>query len=233
MITEESFPLVSVIIPVWKDDQALIDLVSKLTANQRVEWIVAAVNPSDRLRRAAENFGAVVVECPTPSRGQQMNAGAAVARGSLLCFHHADTFLDCRHLKALMMASANAEVAGGAFYRQLDNRHQWALPFNRVVRWWDRHFGLLMGDQSIFVRTQVYSDMNGYANIPLMEDVEFSRRFRKRHRVTMLDPALASSDRRSRRLGSWKTTGINLVFLTLFRLGVSPERLHRWYYTVK
>jgi hypothetical protein len=32
------------------------------------------------------------------------------------------------------------------------------------------------------------------------------------------------------RLGAWRTTVQNGLFIVLYKLGVSPVRLHRWYY---
>ena len=71
--------------------------------------------------------------------------------------------------------------------------------------------------------------MGGFADIPLMEDIEFSRRLRKMGLV-LLDPPVGSSARRHRMIGSWRTTLQNIAIMVLYRLGVSPQRLHRWYY---
>jgi hypothetical protein len=72
--------------------------------------------------------------------------------------------------------------------------------------------------------------MGGFADIPLMEDLEFSRRLRRLGSVVLLDPPLWSSPRRFRRQGNWRTTLLNMAFIGLFYLGVDPCTLHRWYY---
>jgi hypothetical protein len=63
-----------------------------------------------------------------------------------------------------------------------------------------------------------------------MEDVEFSRRLRAAGKIAVLDPPVASSARRHLRKGAWRTTIQNGLFIVLYNVGVSPYRLHRWYY---
>ena len=72
--------------------------------------------------------------------------------------------------------------------------------------------------------------MGGFADIPLMEDLEFSRRLRRLGNAVLLDPPLWSSPRRFRRQGNWRTTLLNMALIGLFYLGVDPCTLHRWYY---
>ena len=65
-----------------------------------------------------------------------------------------------------------------------------------------------------------------------MEDVEFSRRLRRSGKVVLLDPPMRTSPRKQIEQGAWRVTLRNLLFLILFRLGVSAERLHRRYYAL-
>jgi GT2 family glycosyltransferase len=63
-----------------------------------------------------------------------------------------------------------------------------------------------------------------------MEDVEFSRRLRRAGRVVIVDPPIRTSPRHHIENGAWRTTIRNGLFLLLFKLGVSAERLHAIYY---
>lgn len=224
-------PLVSLIVPIWGDDDLAADLVERLSLDPAVgEWIIAAVEPSERLCNL-ERWGAIrLVVCGEPSRGRQMNLGAARAHGSLLCFHHADSDLLPQHFHALSAAANDDSIVGGAFHRGFDDRHPWMKKWERGVRRLSAAFGPLFGDQSIFVKTDSFSKMGGFADIPLMEDIEFSHRLRRAGRIVLLDPPIWSSPRRFRRIGSWRTTMMNATFIMLFYLGISPHRLHHWYY---
>jgi hypothetical protein len=46
----------------------------------------------------------------------------------------------------------------------------------------------------------------------------------------MLDPPIRTSARKHLSQGPWRTTGRNAAILLLYHCGVSPTRLHRWYY---
>jgi uncharacterized protein len=224
-------PLISLIVPVWNDDELVVDLVSGLPVVPGLaEWVVAAVQPGERLFELHRQGMVCLVSCDKPSRGRQMNAGAAEARGSLLCFHHADSELRPEHLSALEKTARNEAILGGAFHRRFDDRRTFVVWWESFIRRVNSFAGPLFGDQSIFVRSSVFERMGGFADIPLMEDLEFSRRLRRLGSTVLLDPPLWSSPRRFRRLGNWRTTLLNMVFIGLFYLGVDPCRLHRWYY---
>ena len=219
-------PLISLIVPVWGDDDLVVKLVSGLpTATEICEWIVVAVEPAESLKDLDRRGMIRLISCDQPSRGRQQNLGAAVARGQLLCFHHADSELRPEHLAALARVAKNEAIIGGAFHRRFyPPRMLWREPLVRCV---DSLVGPLFGDQSLFVRTTVFRDMGGFANFRLMEDVEFSRRLRRIGRVELLDPPLWSPPRRP---GTWQTAIRNATLICLYYLGIEPRTLHRWYY---
>ncbi len=224
-------PLVALIVPVWSDDVLIVDLIKRMQVDREtVEWIVAAVEPSESLSELERSGRIRLIVCEKPSRGAQMNAGAKIARASLLCFHHADSELESEHLASLIAAARTEGIIGGAFHRQFDDRRFWMKWWESLLRRISKAAGPLFGDQSLFVKTDVFRQLGGFADIPLMEDIEFSRRLRRRGRITLLDPPVWSSPRRFRRLGNVRTLLVNAVLITLFYLSVSPETLHRWYY---
>lgn len=220
---------ISIIVPCWRDDAVAETAATRWLDHERVcEVLVATVgrpefgsSPSPAVR---------IVRCPRAGRGIQMNAAAQVAAGDVLLFHHADTELTDEHLCSLATAMRDPAVAGGAFRRHFDERH----PRLRWLEPWEarrcRSFGPVFGDQSIFVRRRVFEALGGFAEVPLMEDVEFSCRLRRYAGLTILDPAIRSSARKHLRHGRWCTTLTNTLLLLLYILGVSPHRLHGWYY---
>jgi len=223
--------LISLIVPVWNDDELLVDLVSSLQVTPDLaEWVVVAVRPGQTLCELNRHGIIRLISCNKPSRGIQMNAGAAHARGPLLCFHHADSELRLEHLNALKQTASNDLILGGAFHRYFDDRRASVVLWESLVRRMNSFVGPLFGDQSIFVKASVFKRLGGFADIPLMEDIEFSRRLRRLGGIVLLDPPLWSSPRRFRRLGKWRTTLLNGSFIGLFYLGVDPYTLHRWYY---
>jgi hypothetical protein len=222
-------PLISLIVPVWEDDDLAANLVNNLPITAELaEWVVVAVRPGQSLCDLEQRGVIRLISCDRPSRGRQMNAGARAARGTLLCFHHSDTELRPEHLDALAQVAASQAILGGAFHRRFRvQRMLWREP---IIRWLSSLGGPFFGDQSIFVRASVFQKLGGFADIPLMEDLEFSRRLRRLGRVALLDPPLWSPPRRLGRLGTWWRTLRNTAFIGLFYLGVDPHTLHRWYY---
>ena len=221
----------SVVIPCWDDAEALRETLKAFGSLWGIdEVVVADASEAAECREIAAASFARVVRCPAPSRGGQMNAGAAVATGDLLVFHHADSILTQGHVEALRSLKDRPEVVGGAFHRKFSDRHWWLRWLERVNRVLSTHGGTLYGDQTLFVRRAPFARMGGFAEIPLMEDVEFSKRLRRLGPVVVLDPPMASSVRRFERLGAWRTSVQNGAALLLFRFGVSPRWLHAWYY---
>lgn len=216
---------ISVVIPSWGDAQNLHRLLPKLSSVHEVIVVEAERDPEFS---AANNV--TLLHCDVPSRGKQMNDGARIATGDVLVFLHADAELRSTHLEAITRAMENTEIIGGAFYRQFDERHPHLRRFEGVARFLTRNDGTLFGDQTVFVRRNAFRQLGGFAEIPLMEDVEFSRRLRAAGRVVILDPPIRTSARRHLEHGAWRTTIRNGAFLLLFKLGVSAETLHAVYY---
>ena len=222
---------ISVVIPTWRDTENLGELLPALAAQERVaETIVVDASGDGRAEQIALASGATFIPCSVPNRGEQMNLGAAASSGDVIVFQHCDAGLEETHLAAIQDALADPRIVGGAFFRKFDRRHPLLMWLESIARFLTCHGGTLYGDQSIFVRRAVFEKLGGFAKIPLMEDVEFSRRLRGAGKIAVLDPPVASSARRHLRKGAWRTTIQNGSFIVLYNLGVSPHRLHRWYY---
>ena len=222
---------ISVIVPCWNDEEALRQCLADLRGLRGIfEIIVADASDNGDCVQAAEETGATLVRCAKPNRGAQMNAGANCASGTVLLFHHADSSLTQPHVDSLHGALEDSRIAGGAFHRKFDGRHERLRWLEPIVRVSSTLGGTLYGDQSIFVRHDRFLALGGYAEIPLMEDIEFSKRLRRAGCVAVLDPPMHSSPRKAARRGTWRTTIENACLILLYRLGASPHRLHRWYY---
>jgi rSAM/selenodomain-associated transferase 2 len=202
-------PLVSVVVPVYQDENALARLQSQFGPDSRVELIVAAPPPL--------------------GRGAQMNAGAARATGRWLLFLHADCRLPEGWIEAFAQATRDPGVIGGWFRFALDSPHWQARVIERLVAVRVRLLKLPYGDQGIFVRRDVFTRLGGYREWPLMEDVDFVRRLMAAGRISELPLPLVTSARRWDRDGWFRRSSRNLVLVSLYFAGISPTRLARWY----
>ena len=224
--------MISVIVPVFRDGEALGRALAALDANNEqgtprdgVEIIVSATD-EDRDRLAALRAARrdiIWIEAPR-GRARQMNAGAAVARGAWLVFLHADTLLPRGWHRAVESAERSGAIAG-CFRFALDSRHPFARIIEVGVRWRVALFGLPYGDQAIFVRREVFESMGGYADIPIMEDVDLVWRLRETGRLVPASYRAVTSARRWERDGWLRVTARHLCLILLYFAGVSPERL--------
>jgi len=231
-------PLVSVVIPVLHDTSELTSLLEALVPGQgdaadssaTYEVIVANGDLDDEsLRPLQKRFPDVEWVEGSPGRGRQMNRGAGLATGRWLLFLHADTRPDPGWVEAMQRAD-QSESVGGAFTLQIESPAVIARVLERAVGLRLRLFGLPYGDQGIFVRRQVFEEEGGYAELPIMEDIELVRRLRRRGPMTWSSVAVRVSARRWDRDGWVRRSALNILLAGLFFSGVSPRRLARGYY---
>ena len=158
-----------------------------------------------------------------------MNVGARSGRGRWFLFLHADTRVPSEWLKELQRAEIDPSIVAGSFQFQLDSAAWQARMIERAVRWRVRWLDLAYGDQALFVRRDAFHAVGGYREWPLMEDVDFVRRLTSAGKTLELPLTLLTSARRWRRDGWVVRSARNLVILSLFFAGVSPQQLARWY----
>ena len=165
-------------------------------------------------------------------RGQQLNAGAAVANGCWLLFLHADAQLEPDALNQIQQLTDRKHIVGGCFQvRCLEpNAPRCVKLINRMCDWRSSAFGIIYGDQGMFVRTQVFRRIGGFAPIPLMEDLEFSQRLRNAGRTILLRSPIRVSSRRWLRHGPVRTLVGNWLHQLAYVRGADPHRLHQAYY---
>jgi hypothetical protein len=104
--------------------------------------------------------------------------------------------------------------------------------FLRVFDLRSRGLGLPYGDQGLGVRRETFEAVGGFPEIPLMEDVAFARECRRRGRIHRLRLEITTTARRFERR-PLRTGLMFFTFPTLYRLGVEPETLARWYGNVR
>ncbi len=223
--------MITVIIPALNEEMHITRCIeSLLSSGFSGEIIVADGGSVDRTRETAlRHTGVVVIDSPK-GRGVQMNAGSAAAAGDVLLFLHADTMLEPGWAEELRALLDGPSFVGGAFSFSMDNP---SLKYRFVEAWVRlrcRIFDLPYGDQAIFIRKNVFQPLGGYKEIPLMEDVDLISRMKKQGRIAVLRKKAITSGRRWAKKGLIRTALINQMTMLLYQLGVSPDRLARFYY---
>ncbi len=165
-----------------------------------------------------------------PGRALQMNQAAAQAQGDWLLFLHADSQLPTDFV-ALWQRQVIAEGRGwGRFDVALSGNHRLLRLVERMMNLRSRLTSIATGDQAIFVRRALFEELGGFASIPLMEDVELSKRLKRTGRPLCLTSKLVTSSRHWEQRGVTRTILLMWKLRLLFFIGVSPERLVSQYY---
>ena len=232
MVAVHDAPLVTIVIPVLNDAAALAGTLAALPAEPAAEIVVVDGSETDDAAMEAlrTRYPHVTWLRSAPGRGLQMNEGARRARGRWLVFLHADTRLGDGCLDALRRIDGQPAIVGGSFRFVLDSPVPQARWIERGVWLRVRIFDLPYGDQALFARRIVFQEMGGYRELPLMEDVEFVRRLRRRGRLAHVDVPAITSARRWELDGWLRRTVDNVLLTLLYFAGYPPERLARRYH---
>lgn len=221
----------SIIVPVLNEAARLPALLVGLAPfREAAEVIVVDGGSTDGSAEAARAAGWARVLAAPRGRARQMNAGAAAACGEVLLFLHADTSLPPTALEDIRAALADPPVVGGRFDVRLDSPRPIYRAVETLTNLRSRWTGIWTGDQAIFVRRAVFERLGGFPDIPLMEDVELSRRLKRAGRRACLRSRVTASARKWEREGAARTILLMWALRFLYLVGVSPARLHRWYY---
>ena len=219
---------ISVIVPVLDEEKQIATTLEALMALAPREILVVDGGSSDRSREIARRFGVNVISAER-GRSRQMNRGAAQATGEVLLFLHADTRLPPSALYDIVSALTDRRYVGGRFDVELEGKH-WMLPVvARMISQRSRLTKVATGDQALFVRRQVFEQMGGFPDIPLMEDIAFCRRLKLMGRVACLRTRVVTSGRRWESDGVWRTIFRMWTLKLLYLGGVSPARLKQFY----
>ena len=217
------------IIPVLNDTDALTALLDRLRAQQPVPLEVIVVDGAAHADAAGvcAAAGARYITAP-PGRGPQLRAGARQARGTVLWFLHADALVPANAIAVIQDAVAQGAQAGYFQFRFSGVRTCTKRVIEFFVAWRCR-VATVYGDQGLFARREVYERTPGFAATSLFEEVPLVRALRRAGRFTALAAAIEVDCRRWERRGYWRQTLVNRLLALGHALGVSPERLARWY----
>ncbi|RMH09024.1 MAG: glycosyltransferase [Nitrospirae bacterium] len=226
---------IALLIPTLNEERLLARTLAYTCTLPFDELIVVDGGSHDRTVPIAESLVAcspiprvAIVSAPR-GRARQMNAGAAQAQSEILVFLHADTWLPPNAREAIERALEDPNCVGGRFDVQFESDKGWAWIISRLMNLRSRWSGIATGDQALFVRRRVFEEMGGFAEIPIMEDIDFSARLKRRGRLAPLREKVTTSFRRWEQQGPVYTILHMWTLRLLYWMGISPNILRHFY----
>lgn len=219
--------------PVLNEADNLRKFLSRLHLSGNEELIIVDGGSSDKTVSIAMEFTKNVFKAKT-GRASVMNFGAGKATGDILLFLHADCMLPDNGFTLIRDALSNGNIAAGAFSLRIDHPGLGFRLIETAANIRSRMTSLIYGDQGMFLLKEVFDHIGGFADIPLMEDIEISRRLRKQGKIVFIKPPITASPRRWLKEGMIYTTlrDWTIAFsYTFFK--ISPERLIKHYKEVR
>jgi len=220
---------ISIIIPVYKEKK--IDLFLKTIVNnktlQNYEIIVVDGDGTSGIDTIpVKNITKIKSK---KGRAKQMNEGVRYANYDILLFLHADTVLPNFALKSINEALRN-DINAGAFDLSFNTNRKSLKFIAFVASFRSRLTRLPYGDQAIFIKKETFNKIGGYEDIDLMEDINLMQKLKKQnHKIKILKQKVITSSRKYEKNGLIYNTLRNLILLSLYILGVNPNKLARFY----
>lgn len=220
-------PSVSVIIPALNEEETVVSAIRSASAKSRgVEVILVDGGSADRTVALARECGAKIIHA-SPGRAGQMNAGAACASGEFLVFLHADSVLPPEFAEQVVGVLSDGDTALAAFQLAIDSPRKNLRWIARLANARSR-LGLPYGDQAFALRAELFRELGGYRDLPIMEDFALARELRRHGAISVFDSTVTTSARRWLRHGVFATTLVNQLCVMGFLVGVAPTRLARF-----
>ena len=218
----------SIIVPVFNEAPLIRPFLRHLRERApEAEIIVADGGSSDGTAELARDFCDQLVSSK-PNRAVQMNLGVRGASGDVFWFVHADAEVPQKCLNEICRMLNDPTVVGGFFRIRLPTG-----PVYRLTDSFAHYAGVLLrmrcGDHAIFCRRNVFLDIGGFPEVPVMEDVEFFRRLRRSGRVMHSDMRILVSARRYETIGRARLTCAYGFIAALYACGMPLSTLARIY----
>ena len=215
----------SIIIPALNEAGCIRDILRQLQAlrAQGHEVILVDGGSCDETIALAQALVDQLLPAPA-GRALQMNVGAKAASGQVFWFLHADTRVPDKAARLIIEALQQAG-SWGRFDVRLSGDKLLLRLVERMMNWRSRFTGVASGDQGMFVTRKLFERVGGFAELPLMEDIDLSRRLKREQWPVCLRDTLTTSSRRWEQKGVLRTIALMWYLRLAYFLGVSPARL--------
>lgn len=220
---------ISVVIPTFQDNDALSQTLSILASfSNPVHEVIVVDGAADAICETTCRHYKVKYYRAPKGRGIQLNLGAQKAEGSILWFLHADATPAQDSPQRIIESIRNGHDAG-CFSFKFSGKRTW---IKKILEWGTnlraRYF-TPYGDQGHFIRKDTFYYLDGYAKVPLFEEVQLIRKIRKHFKFKYLKAPIEINPRKWEKEGWVKTSLLNRLYCFYYQVGISPKKLSQQY----
>lgn len=220
--------MISIIVPALNEEKTIEDTIKKLSSLiGKKEIIIVDGGSKDKTVEIAKKYVKVIES--QKGRAKQMNAGANEAKGDVLWFVHSDSITDKSSLIAIEETIKDGYQGGGFSLYFYDDESLFMRYIAKTSNIRAKYFDVYFGDQGIFATKEIFTKLNGYKEMEIMEDWDFSKRLSKNSKMKLLNVPIGTSARRFRKGGPLKVHLFMHKLKVLYLLGVSNEKLAKMY----
>ena len=226
--------MISIVVPVFNEANNIQSFLSQFKRVSELEIIIVDGGSHDltteKIKESAITNNKIKLAINSKSgRANQMNYGAALAKGNILLFLHADTFLPDNYQQTIQNILRQPDVILGGFELAIDGSESALRLIETTVNWRSRFLSLPYGDQGLFITKDNFLSLGSFTELPIMEDFNFVQRAKKRGKIAIARAKVTTSARRWQKLGIFKTTLINQLIIVGYYFQISPTKLRDFY----
>lgn len=236
-------PLISIIIITLNEERTIEStLIALKRSIEKIkdykgdaEIIVSDGGSTDDTQIIAKRFADKIITA-NKGRSNQLNAGALAAKGNYYLFLHADTILPSDGIIRLYNNLKSGEYVGGGFKKYWQWRRDLARSsfvkllsylWQGIGNWIVRLVKIYPGDNAIFVRSDIFEALNGFSNMWICEDLDFTKRLKKfgKERIAYIRSPVYTSTRRYEKYGFIRLNIIWFFIFVYWSLGITISKL--------
>jgi rSAM/selenodomain-associated transferase 2 len=222
---------ISVVIPSYNEEEdtlaksvqslnhdAVIEVIIVESGEKTVSELFLKANPKVKYIQSENN-----------SRALQMNEGACIAEGGFLLFMHADSSLSVTCIDEALDILKDKRFLTVSFNLRFDSKRKIYRLLEFGVRLRNFLFRLPFGDQCYFLRKEDFLSVAGFDAVPILEDVKFIEKQKKRGRVRIAASCVTTLPRRYEERGAVRTSLKNYMIIIMYYLKFSLDFIARFY----
>ena len=220
--------MISIIIPIYNEELVLLqNQLNFRKLAEKAELIFVDGGSMDRSVELASEVGKVLT-CGK-GRALQMNFGAQEALKDILLFLHADNIISPDTIDRIEEALQQDDVVGGCLTQRIDNERFIFRLIEAQGNIRAKISKIFYGDQGIFVRKDVFAQIDAFPEVPVLEDVLFTQKLKSRGKTVVLKEYIFVSSRRWDNRGITRTIILYSTVSVMFRMGFSLDKIKARY----